>query len=69
MKASKGGFLALVQYPSGAFETIPYFNPDAYIQYGILEPVFLNGEVLRDQNFEDIRAAVMSGNDREVEGD
>lgn len=51
-KRSKAGRLALVRR-GGAFQTVPF---DAAGDDNLLEPVFKNGVLLREQTFDDVRA-------------
>ena len=53
-KISKKGRLAVIQDVNGDLQTIQEVTGN--IDKDLLEPVFLNGELLKDLNFETVRA-------------
>jgi nicotinamide phosphoribosyltransferase len=57
-KASKRGRLVLHAYEDGSYETVK--RSDVAAQFDQLDTVFENGELLIDQNFEDIKARTLS---------
>jgi nicotinamide phosphoribosyltransferase len=54
-KASKRGRLALLEDSNDQYRTVQYKDERAGCPFDLLEPVFLNGELLRFQKFPEIR--------------
>lgn len=62
-KKSKSGVLGLIRHSNGIYETVPKEVADSRGNgtHNLLETVYLNGELVRDQSFNDVREIAGKG--------